>query len=337
MSILVTGGAGYIGSHTCVKLLEAGYDVVVLDNLSNSSPKAIGRVEAITGKKIKFYECDILDRDGMRTIFQENSIDAVIHFAGLKAVGESVAVPLKYYENNISGTVYLLEVMQEFGVKKIVFSSSATVYGMTDKMPLTEDLPTSANSPYGQTKLMIEQILQDLAVSDQDWSISLLRYFNPVGAHESGTIGENPKGIPNNLMPYITQVALGKLPELSIFGNDYPTKDGTGVRDYIHVVDLAEGHIKALDKVNTTKGVMIHNLGTGVGYSVLDLVKAFEEANGLTIPYKIAPRRPGDVTICYADPAKAKNELGWEAKKTIVDMCRDSWNWQKNNPNGYDD
>lgn len=337
MSILVTGGAGYIGSHTCVKLLEAGYDVVVLDNLSNSSPKAIGRVEAITGKKIKFYECDILNRDGMRTIFQENSIDAVIHFAGLKAVGESVAVPLKYYENNISGTVYLLEVMQEFGVKKIVFSSSATVYGMTDKMPLTEDLPTSANSPYGQTKLMIEQILQDLAVSDQDWSISLLRYFNPVGAHESGTIGENPKGIPNNLMPYITQVALGKLPELSIFGNDYPTKDGTGVRDYIHVVDLAEGHIKALDKVNTTKGVMIHNLGTGVGYSVLDLVKAFEEANGLTIPYKIAPRRPGDVTICYADPAKAKNELGWEAKKTIVDMCRDSWNWQKNNPNGYDD
>lgn len=337
MSILVTGGAGYIGSHTCVKLLEAGYDVVVLDNLSNSSPKAIGRVEAITGKKIKFYECDILDRDGMRTIFQENSIDAVIHFAGLKAVGESVAVPLKYYENNISGTVYLLEVMQEFGVKKIVFSSSATVYGMTDKMPLTEDLPTSANSPYGQTKLMIEQILQDLAVSDQDWSISLLRYFNPVGAHESGTIGENPKGIPNNLMPYITQVALGKLPELSIFGNDYPTKDGTGVRDYIHVVDLAEGHIKALDKVNTTKGVMIHNLGTGVGYSVLDLVKAFEEANALTIPYKIAPRRPGDVTICYADPTKAKNELGWEAKKTVVDMCRDAWNWQKNNPNGYDD
>lgn len=336
MSILVTGGAGYIGSHTCVKLLEAGYDVVVLDNLSNSSPKAIGRVEAITGKKIKFYECDILDRDGIRTIFQENSIDAVIHFAGLKAVGESVAVPLKYYENNISGTVYLLEVMQEFGVKKIVFSSSATVYGMTDKMPLTEDLPTSANSPYGQTKLMIEQILQDLAVSDQDWSISLLRYFNPVGAHESGTIGENPKGIPNNLMPYITQVALGKLPELSIFGNDYPTKDGTGVRDYIHVVDLAEGHIKALDKVNTTKGVMIHNLGTGVGYSVLDLVKAFEEANALTIPYKIAPRRPGDVTICYADPTKAKNELGWEAKKTVVDMCRDAWNWQKNNPNGYD-
>lgn len=337
MSILVTGGAGYIGSHTCVLLLEAGYDVVVLDNLSNSSPKAIGRVEEITGKKIKFYECDILDRDGMRTVFQENKIDAVIHFAGLKAVGESVAVPLKYYENNISGTVYLLEVMQEFGVKKMVFSSSATVYGMTDKVPLTEDLPTSANSPYGQTKLMIEQILQDLAVSDPDWSISLLRYFNPVGAHESGTIGENPKGIPNNLMPYITQVALGKLPQLSIFGNDYPTKDGTGVRDYIHVVDLADGHLKALDKLNTTKGVLIHNLGTGVGYSVLDLVKAFEEANGVTINYKFAPRRPGDVVVCYADPTKAKRELGWEAKKGIVDMCRDSWNWQKNNPNGYDD
>lgn len=337
MSVLVTGGAGYIGSHTCVKLLEAGYDVVVLDNLSNSSPKAIGRVEEITGKKIRFYECDILDKEGMRAIFHENTIDSVIHFAGLKAVGESVAVPLKYYENNIAGTVYLLEVMQEFGVKKMVFSSSATVYGMTDKMPLTEDLPTSANSPYGQTKLMIEQILQDLAVSDKDWAISLLRYFNPVGAHESGRIGENPKGIPNNLMPYITQVALGKLPQLSIFGNDYPTKDGTGVRDYIHVVDLAEGHLKALDKLGTTKGVLIHNLGTGVGYSVLDLVKAFEEANGVTIPYKFAPRRPGDVTVCYADPTKAKNELGWEAKKSIVDMCRDAWNWQKNNPNGYDD
>lgn len=337
MSVLVTGGAGYIGSHTCVKLLEADYDVVVLDNLSNSSPKAIGRVEEITGKKIRFYECDILDKEGMRAIFKENTIDSVIHFAGLKAVGESVAVPLKYYENNIAGTVYLLEVMQEFGVKKIVFSSSATVYGMTDKMPLTEDLPTSANSPYGQTKLMIEQILQDLAVSDKDWAISLLRYFNPVGAHESGRIGENPKGIPNNLMPYITQVALGKLPQLSIFGNDYPTKDGTGVRDYIHVVDLADGHLKALDKLNTTKGVLIHNLGTGVGYSVLDLVKAFEEANGVTIPHKFAPRRPGDVTVCYADPTKAKTELGWEAKKSIVDMCRDAWNWQKNNPNGYDD
>ncbi len=337
MSILVTGGAGYIGSHTCVLLLEAGYEVVVLDNLSNSSPKSIGRVEKITGKKMKFYECDILDKDGMRKIFSENDIDAVIHFAGLKAVGESVAEPLKYYENNISGTVCLLEVMNEFDVKKMVFSSSATVYGMTDKVPLTEDLPTSANSPYGQTKLMIEQILTDLAVSDKEWSISLLRYFNPVGAHESGNIGENPKGIPNNLMPYITQVASGKLEQLSIFGNDYPTKDGTGVRDYIHVVDLADGHLKALNKINNTKGVMIHNLGTGVGYSVLDLVNAFEEANNLKINYKFAPRRPGDVVICYADPSKAKRELGWEAKKTIVDMCRDSWNWQKNNPNGYDD
>lgn len=337
MSILVTGGAGYIGSHTCVLLLEAGYDVVVLDNLSNSSAKSIDRVEKITGKKIKFYECDILDRAGMRAIFEQNKIDAVIHFAGLKAVGESVAIPLKYYENNITGTLHLLEVMQEFGVKKMVFSSSATVYGLTDKMPLTEDLPTSANSPYGQTKLMIEQILTDLCVSDKDWSIVLLRYFNPVGAHESGTIGENPKGIPNNLMPYITQVALGKLKELSIFGNDYPTKDGTGVRDYIHVVDLADGHIKALDKIKTQNGVMIYNLGTGIGYSVLDLVKAFEEANGVKVNYKIAPRRPGDVTICYADASKAKTELGWEAKKNIVDMCRDSWNWQKNNPNGYDD
>ncbi len=337
MSILVTGGAGYIGSHTCVLLLEAGYDVVVLDNLSNSSPKSLDRVEKITGKKTKFYECDILDKEGMRTIFKENKIDAVIHFAGLKAVGESVAFPLKYYENNISGTVCLLEVMQEFGVKKIVFSSSATVYGMTDKMPLTEDLPTSANSPYGQTKLMIEQILADLSTSDKEWAISILRYFNPVGAHESGNIGENPKGIPNNLMPYITQVALGKLEALSIFGNDYPTKDGTGVRDYIHVVDLADGHLKALRKLENTKGVMIHNLGTGIGYSVLDLVNAFEQANELKINYKFAPRRPGDVVTCYADPSKAKNELGWEAKRTIVDMCRDAWNWQKNNPNGYDD
>lgn len=337
MSILVTGGAGYIGSHTCVLLLQAGYDVVVLDNLSNSSSKSIDRVEKITGKKLKFYECDILDRDGMRCIFKENKIDAVIHFAGLKAVGESVAQPLMYYENNITGTLHLLDVMREFGVKKMVFSSSATVYGMSDKMPLTEDLPTSANSPYGQTKLMIEQILTDLSVSDKEWSVALLRYFNPVGAHESGTIGENPKGIPNNLMPYITQVASGKLPQLSIFGNDYPTKDGTGVRDYIHVVDLADGHLKALDKINSSKGVMIYNLGTGIGYSVLDLVKAFEKANNLKINYKFAPRRPGDVIVCYADASKAEKELGWKAKKSIVDMCRDSWNWQKNNPNGYDD
>ncbi len=337
MAILVTGGAGYIGSHTCVQLCQAGYEPIVLDNLSNSSKESLKRVEKITGKPIKFYKCDILDIDGMRKVFSENKIDAVIHFAGLKAVGESVSIPLKYYENNIGGTVYLLQVMGEFNVKKLVFSSSATVYGMSDKMPLTEDLPTSANSPYGQTKLMIEQILRDLSVSDEEWSISLLRYFNPVGAHESGTIGEDPKGIPNNLMPYITQVASGRLEQLSIFGDDYPTPDGTGVRDYIHVVDLAAGHIKALEKVTRDKGVFCHNLGTGVGYSVLDLVKTFEKVNGVKVNYKIAPRRPGDVITCYADPSKAKSELGWEAKLTIEDMCRDSWNWQKNNPNGYDE
>lgn len=337
MAVLVTGGAGYIGSHTVVELLNAGYEVVVLDNLSNSSEKSLDRVYEITGKRAKFYNCDILDKDGMRKVFSENEIDSVIHFAGLKAVGESCQKPLLYYENNIAGSVYLLEVMAEFNVKKIVFSSSATVYGMTDKMPLTEDLPTSANSPYGQTKLVIEKIMQDLAASDPDWSIVLLRYFNPVGAHKSGKIGENPKGIPNNLMPYITQVASGKLECLSIFGDDYPTKDGTGVRDYIHVVDLSIGHLKALDKIKDNKGLFIYNLGTGVGYSVLDLVHAFEEANNLKVNYKIAPRRPGDVTVCYADASKAKKELGWEAKLGVVDMCRDSWNWQKNNPNGYDD
>ena len=337
MTVLVTGGTGYIGSHTCVLLLEAGHDVVVIDNLSNSSEKSLVRVEEITGKKAIFYKCDILDREGMRKVFSAHKIDAVIHFAGLKAVGESVAIPLKYYDNNITGTLRLLEVMSEFDVKKMVFSSSATVYGVTDKMPLTEDLPTSANSPYGQTKLMIEQILTDLCVSDESWKITILRYFNPVGAHESGKIGENPRGIPNNLMPYITQVASGKLEQLSIFGDDYPTKDGTGVRDYIHVVDLADGHIMALDKLDSQKGVEIYNLGTGVGYSVLDLVHAFEEANDLKINYKIAPRRPGDVTVCYADASKAKRELGWSANKTVVDMCRDSWRWQKNNPNGYEE
>ncbi len=337
MTVLVTGGTGYIGSHTCVLLLEAGHDVVVIDNLSNSSEKSLVRVEEITGKKAIFYKCDILDTEGMRKVFAAHKIDAVIHFAGLKAVGESVAIPLKYYDNNITGTLRLLEVMSEFDVKKMVFSSSATVYGVTDKMPLTEDLPTSANSPYGQTKLMIEQILTDLCVSDESWKITLLRYFNPVGAHESGKIGENPRGIPNNLMPYITQGASGKLEQLSIFGDDYPTKDGTGVRDYIHVVDLAGGHIKALDKLDSQKGVEIYNLGTGVGYSVLDLVHAFEEANDLKINYKIAPRRPGDVTVCYADASKAKRELGWSANKTVVDMCRDSWRWQKNNPNGYEE
>jgi len=336
MTILVTGGAGYIGSHTCVMLLEAGYDVVVADNLANSSREAIERVQEITGKTMRFYECDIRDRAGLDALFAANAIDAVIHFAGLKAVGESVAKSLMYYENNIGGTLCLLEAMQAAGVKKIVFSSSATVYGMSDRVPLTEDLPLSANSPYGQTKLFIEQILRDLYISDNAWSISLLRYFNPVGAHPSGKIGEYPSGIPNNIMPYITQVASGKLERLNIFGSDYPTKDGTGVRDYIHVMDLADGHIKALVKLDGSAGVFVHNLGTGVGYSVLELVSAFEEASGVKIPYEFAPRRPGDVTICYADPTKAKAELNWTAEKGIVEMCRDSWNWQKNNPNGYE-
>lgn len=336
MAILVTGGAGFIGSHTCVALLNAGYDVVCADNYSNSCPAALERVVQITGKTVKAYECDILDKAGLKKIFLENTVDAVIHFAGLKAVGESVRLPLKYYHNNIAGTVSLLEVMEEFGVKKIVFSSSATVYGKSETVPLTEDLPTAAYSPYGQTKLMIEQILQDVSASDNEWSISLLRYFNPIGAHESGLIGEDPRDIPNNLMPYITQVAAGKLPKLYVFGSDYPTSDGTCVRDYIHVVDLADGHLKALEKINDETGVFIHNLGTGVGYSVLDIIQAFEKANDLKIPYELSGRRPGDVTICYADPSKAKRELGWEAKRDIETMCADAWNWQKNNPNGYE-
>ena len=336
MAILVTGGAGYIGSHTCVSLLEAGHDVVIVDNLCNSNAESIKRVEAITGKKVKFYECDILNKDALREIFKKNDIKSVIHFAGLKAVGESVAEPMKYYMNNVCGSLCLFEVMNEMDVKKVVFSSSATVYGMSEIVPLVEDMPTSAYSPYGQTKLMVEQILQDIYASDNEWSISLLRYFNPVGAHESGTIGEDPKDVPNNLMPFITQVASGKLEQLSIFGNDYPTDDGTCVRDYIHVVDLAEGHIKALDRIENNRGISIHNLGTGIGYSVLDIVNAFEEANDLKLNYKIVQRRPGDVALCYSDASKAKNELGWVAKKSIVDMCRDSWNWQKKNPRGYD-
>ena len=336
MSILVTGGAGYIGSHTCVLLQEAGHDVIIVDNFSNSSKISVDRVEKITSKPIKLYECDILDRDALRKIFKENDIEAVIHFAGLKAVGESVEQPLRYYENNITGSLHLFEVMAEAGVKKIVFSSSATVYGIPETVPLKEDMPTSATNPYGQTKLMLEQILSDLYIADGEWSISLLRYFNPVGAHASGTIGEDPKDIPNNLMPYITQVASGKLESLNVFGNDYDTPDGTGVRDYIHVVDLAEGHLCALDLVRGGKGVFIHNLGTGIGYSVLDLVNAFKEANGIEIAYNIVDRRPGDVGECYADPAKAESELGWTAKKNITDMCRDSWNWQKNNPRGYE-
>mgnify|MGYP003505633019 FL=1 len=336
MSVLITGGAGYIGSHTVVELLKAGQEVVIVDNYSNSKPEVLNRIKTITGKTPTFYEVDVLDREALDAVFSKEDIDSVIHFAGYKAVGESVAKPIEYYHNNITSSLVLCDVMRSYGVKKIVFSSSATVYGVSNVSPLTEDLPTSATNPYGYTKVMIEQILQDVAVSDSDWSIALLRYFNPIGAHESGLIGEDPTGIPNNLMPYITQVAVGKLPRLSVFGDDYNTPDGTGVRDYIHVVDLALGHIKALDKIKSTEGVGIFNLGTGVGYSVLDLVHNFEEANGVEIPYVIVDRRPGDVATCYSDATKAKEELGWTAQKTLVDMCRDSWNWQKNNPNGYE-
>jgi UDP-glucose 4-epimerase len=335
MSILVTGGAGYIGSHTCVELLNAGYDVVVADNLSNSKYESLSRVMEITGKTLKFYEVDILDKAGLEKIFAENSIEAVIHFAGLKAVGESVRLPLYYYHNNLTGTMILCEVMNQFHVKKLVFSSSATVYGVPECMPIREDFPLGATNPYGRSKLMIEDMLRDLYLSDAEWSISLLRYFNPIGAHESGRIGEDPNGIPNNLMPYITQVAVGKLKELSVFGSDYPTADGTGVRDYIHVVDLAKGHLKALKKIVSTTGIDAYNLGTGTGYSVLEMVAAFEKASGKKVPYRISERRPGDVANCYADPAKAKNELGWTAEKGIEEMCSDSWRWQKNNPNGY--
>lgn len=335
MNILVTGGAGYIGSHTCLALLEAGYGVVVADNLSNSSEESLSRVMALTGKSLAFYRADIGDRAAMDKIFSENAIGAVIHFAGLKAVGESVAIPLAYYKNNVSGTLTLLEAMQRANVKKIVFSSSATVYGLAEKMPLTEDMPTSATNPYGRTKLMLEQILTDAAAADSSLSVSLLRYFNPIGAHESGRIGENPRGIPNNLMPYITQVATGKLPKLRVFGNDYPTHDGTGVRDYIHVMDLAAGHLAALSYIWDKTGVFTHNLGTGAGYSVLDLVNTFSRINHIDIPYEIAPRRPGDVAVCYAGVQKAKNELGFTASRTLEDMCASSWNWQKNNPEGY--
>ena len=326
--ILLTGGAGYIGSHTAVELLEAGYEVLCVDNCYNSSPDALKRVEKITGKTVKFYQNDILDADAMHRIFSENKIDAVIHFAGLKAVGESVSVPLKYYHNNISGTVVLCEAMQEAGVKRIVFSSSATVYGLPKSLPIREDFPLSATNPYGRTKLMIEEILRDVAVSDPEWSISILRYFNPVGAHKSGQIGESPRGIPNNLMPYIAQVATGKLAKLRVFGNDYPTPDGTGVRDYIHVTDLALGHLAALKRALTKTGVDVYNLGTGNGYSVLQLLKAFEKASNKTIPYEIVERRPGDIAACYADPSKAKAELGWQATRGVDEMCEDVWRWQ---------
>lgn len=336
MSVLVTGGAGYIGSHTCVELLNAGYDIIVLDNFSNSKPQALDRIKKITGRDFKFYEADLLNEVEIDGIFKNNNIDSVIHFAGLKAVGESVSVPLKYYYNNITGTLILCEIMKKYNVKKLVFSSSATVYGMAEVVPVKEDFSLNATNPYGRTKLFIEDILRDLYISDNSWSIAILRYFNPIGAHKSGLIGEDPRGIPNNLMPYIAQVAAGKLKELSVFGNDYPTHDGTGVRDYIHVVDLSLGHIKALRKISSGTGVDTFNLGTGTGYSVLDLVKTFEKVTGKKIPYIITERRPGDVAALYADPSKASEELSWQAAKNLEDMCADTWLWQKNNPNGYE-
>ncbi len=332
MSVLVTGGAGYIGSHTVVELLNEGEDIVIVDNFCNSKPEMLDKIKKITNKDFKFYEVDLLDEEKLNKVFDENpEIESVIHFAGLKAVGESVAKPIEYYHNNITGTLILLDAMKKHNCKKIVFSSSATVYGNPKTVPIREDFPLSTTNPYGSTKLMIEQILNDVYVSDNEWSVILLRYFNPIGAHESGIIGENPNGIPNNLMPYINQVACGKLEYLRVFGNDYDTVDGTGVRDYIHVVDLAQGHLKALDKARKTTGVEAYNLGTGTGYSVLQIVKAFEDATGVKINYKIVERRPGDIATCYADPAKAKNELGWEAKKGIVDMCKDSWRFTENN------
>ncbi|HEM3711361.1 TPA: UDP-glucose 4-epimerase GalE [Streptococcus suis] len=335
MSILVTGGAGYIGSHTVVELLKLGKEVVIVDDLSNASIQVLDRIEKITGKRPIFYELDVADKAALRSVFEKESIEAAIHFAGYKAVGESVEKPVMYYENNIMSTLALVEVMAEFGVKKIVFSSSATVYGLNNPSPLVENMPTSATNPYGYTKVMLEQILCDLEVSDKEWSVALLRYFNPIGAHESGLIGEDPAGIPNNLMPFIAQVAVGKRAELSVFGNDYDTLDGTGVRDYIHVVDLALGHIKALEKISDTTGVYTYNLGSGQGTSVLELVQAFEKVNGVPVPYKIVDRRPGDVATCYANADKALAELNWKTEKTIEDMCRDTWNWQSKNPNGY--
>jgi len=337
MRILVTGGAGYIGSHTCIELLEQGHEVIVVDNLCNSSRVSLDRVETITGKKVTFYEADLLDRKALEEIFEHESIDAVIHFAGLKAVGESVAKPLEYYHNNITGTLILCDVMREHKVKNIIFSSSATVYGDPAFVPITEECPKGEiTNPYGQTKGMLEQILTDLHTADPEWNVIILRYFNPVGAHKSGLIGEDPAGIPNNLTPYITQVAVGKLKEVGVFGNDYDTPDGTGVRDYIHVVDLAVGHVKALEKLASSEPlVRIYNLGTGQGFSVLQMIEAFSKACGKNIPYSIKPRRPGDIAECYADAALAKKELGWEAKRGIDEMCEDSWRWQSGNPDGY--
>ena len=331
MNVLITGGAGYIGSHTCVELLENGYGIVVMDNYSNSSPDVIGKIEKLAGKSFPAYQCDMLDYDAFDRIFRENRIDAVIHFAGLKAVGESVEKPLEYYHNNIGGTINLLRLMKAHGVGRLVFSSSATVYGMNNRAPFREDMPLSATNPYGSTKLMIEAILRDVCAADKSWKVALLRYFNPIGAHRSGTIGENPNGIPNNLMPYIMKVASGKLPQLSVFGDDYPTPDGTGVRDYIHVCDLATGHVKALEKLENVEGAQAYNLGTGKGSSVLEVLRAAEKASGVRIPYRIAPRRPGDIAVCYADVERAKRELGWEAKYSLEDMCRDSWNFIRKN------
>jgi len=335
MAILITGGAGYIGSHTCVELLNSNSEVIVVDNLSNSKKESLNRVEQITNKRVKFYEIDILDKKALDLVFKSNDIEAVIHFAGLKAVGESVEKPLLYYQNNITGTLVLLEVMKKHNVKNIVFSSSATVYGMNNVSPLTEDLPLSTTNPYGTTKMYIEQIIRDTYQADNEWSGTLLRYFNPIGAHESGLIGEDPNGIPNNLMPYITQVAIGKRDKLSVFGNDYDTHDGTGVRDYIHVVDLARGHLKALDFTLRNKTIEAINLGTGKGYSVLDMVEAFRTANTAELPYEIVDRRPGDIGTCFADTLKAKEMLNWETEKNLEEMCRDSWKWQSMNPEGY--
>lgn len=336
MTILVTGGAGYIGSHTCVELLNASYDVVIIDNLYNSNQKAVDRIEEITGKKVKFYPDDMMDRAAVKRVFDENKIDAVIHFAGLKAVGESVHKPIEYYRTNIGSTLNLTDEMRAHGCKNIIFSSSATVYGDPAEIPITENCPKgTCTNPYGWTKWMQEQILTDIHTADPEWNVILLRYFNPIGAHKSGLIGEDPKGIPNNLLPYVAQVAIGKLPEINVFGNDYDTPDGTGVRDYIHVVDLARGHVKAIERFAKKDGVFVCNLGTGHGYSVLDVIHAFEKACGKKLPYVIRERRPGDIATCYSSPAKAEKELGWTAEFDLEDMCRDSWNWQQKNPNGY--
>ncbi|CAA0096566.1 UDP-glucose 4-epimerase [BD1-7 clade bacterium] len=335
MSILVTGGAGYIGSHTCVELLDAGYDVIVIDNECNSDPESIRRVEKIAGKSLRYVKMDVRDKPALDALFESEDISAVIHFAGLKAVGESVAQPVRYYQNNVEGTLCLVDVMQKHAVFQLVFSSSATVYGDPASVPIREDFPRSATNPYGQSKLMVEHILQDLGRADARWSVALLRYFNPVGAHRSGLIGEDPSGIPNNLMPYISQVACGKLEVLSVFGDDYPTSDGTGVRDYIHVVDLAKGHIRAVEKVTNTEGVHPYNLGTGQGYSVLEMISAFERGSGQQVGYQIVARRPGDIAMCYADPAFAEQTLGWKAELTLDDMTQDTWRWQSANPNGY--